>query len=58
MATTIYIVTTIVIFALNMFANLSMMAFNRSEKFPVSMFIGTMLAIVLVIWGVTLLVTS
>lgn len=56
MATTLYIITTVIIFVLNMFANVAVMAFADNKKFPISTFLGTLFAMIFVIWGITLLV--
>ena len=57
-ATTLYIITTLILFGLNLIANIFAMAFNQKNEFPVSGFIATILAIAFLVWGITLLVIN
>ena len=58
MPTTLYIIATVVLFVLNLFGNVFVMAFSDNNKFPTSAFLGTIFAIVFVVWGISLLVTT
>jgi hypothetical protein len=58
MSTTLYIIFTLIIFSLNMFANVAILAVNKSEKFPVAAFVSTLLSIAFVVWGIVLLVAN
>lgn len=58
MLTTLYIIITLIIFSLNMFVNIAVLAVNKNEKFPLASFIATIVSIVFVIWGIALLVAS
>ena len=58
LATTIYIITTLILFSLNMIANIAALALGDKKQFPLSTVIATVLAIVFLVWGITILVVN
>jgi len=58
LAVTLYIIVTLVLFSLNMVANIFALAFGDKKEFPFSTLIATIMAIGFVIWGITLLVIN
>ena len=55
---TLYIITTLILFAFNMIANVVVLSVTDKKNFPTATFLATLFAIVFLIWGITLLVTS
>lgn len=58
MFTTLYIIITLIVFSLNLLANLAVLATNKKDKFPLAAFVATLLSVAFVIWGIILLVTN
>jgi uncharacterized membrane protein YciS (DUF1049 family) len=58
LAVTLYIIVTLVLFSLNMVANIFALALGDKKEFPLSTFIATIVAMGFVIWGITLLVVN
>lgn len=58
LAVTLYIIVTVILFALNMIVNIFALGISENKKFPTSTLIATIFAIAFVIWGTTLLVTN
>jgi hypothetical protein len=56
MATTLYIIFTMILFSLNLLANVAVLGMNKSEKFPFTAFFATILSMAFVIWAIVLLV--
>jgi hypothetical protein len=56
MATTLYIIVTMIIFSLNLLANLAVLGINKSDKFPLTAFFATFISMAFVIWAIVLLV--
>jgi hypothetical protein len=57
MLTTIYIIFTVVLFSINVLANIGVLATTPKEKFPTSAVLATILSIAFVVWGVIVLVS-
>jgi hypothetical protein len=57
MLTTIYIIFTVVLFSINVLANIAVLATTSKEKFPTSAVMATILSIAFVIWGIVVLVS-
>ena len=58
LAVMLYIIVTLVLFSLNMVANIFSLALSEKKQFPLSTFIATVIAMGFVIWGITILVTN
>ena len=58
LATTLYIITTLILFALNFIANIAALGLSDKKEFPVSTIIATIIAMGFLVWGITLLVVS
>ena len=58
LSVTLYIIVTVILFALNMIVNIFALGISDNKKVPTSTLIATIFAIAFVIWGTTLLVTS
>mgnify|MGYP000556472491 CR=1 FL=1 len=58
LATTLYIITTLILFALNFIANIASLGLNDKREFPVSTIIATIIAMGFLVWGITLLVVN
>jgi hypothetical protein len=56
MATTLYIIFTMILFSLNLLANVAVLGMNKSEKFPFVAFFGTIFSMAFVIWAIVLLI--
>jgi len=56
MATTLYIITTMILFSLNLMANIAVLGLNKNEKFPIAAFFATIFSMAFVIWAIVLLV--
>jgi hypothetical protein len=57
MATTLYIIFTLIIFSLNLFANIAVIGMNKDGKFPIFAFFATIMSMALVIWAIVLLIS-
>ena len=57
MATTLYIIVTMILFSLNLITNLAVMGMNKSDKFPLAPFFAALFSVGFVIWAIVLLVT-
>jgi hypothetical protein len=57
MATTLYIIVTMILFSLNLITNLAVMGMNKSDKFPLAPFFAALFSVVFVVWAIVLLVT-
>jgi hypothetical protein len=57
MLTTIYIIFTVVLFSINVLANIAVLATTPKEKFPTSAVLATILSVAFVVWGVIVLVS-
>jgi hypothetical protein len=57
MATTLYIIITMILFSLNLLANVAILGTNKSDKFPMTTFFATILSIVFVVWAIVLLIS-
>ena len=58
LAVTLYVIVTLVLFSLNMIANIFSLALSEKKEFPLSTLVATIVAIGFVIWGITLLVVN
>lgn len=58
LAVTLYIVVTVILFALNMTVNIFALGISENKSFPTGTLIATILAITFVVWGITLLVIN
>jgi|DEB0MinimDraft_10_1074344.scaffolds.fasta_scaffold00062_49 hypothetical protein len=58
LATTLYIITTLILFGLNLIANISALGLSDKKEFPLSTIVATIIAMGLLVWGITLLVVS
>ena len=58
LAVMLYIIVTLVLFSLNMVANIFALALSEKKQFPLSTFVATVIAMGFVIWGITILVTN
>ena len=58
LAVTLYIIVTLILFSLNMIANIFALALSEKKTFPTRTLLATIIAIGFVIWGITLLVTN
>jgi hypothetical protein len=58
LAVTLYIVITVILFALNMTVNIFALGISENKSFPTGTLIATIFAIVFVVWGITLLVIN
>jgi hypothetical protein len=56
MATTLYIIVTMILFSLNLMANLAVMGMNKNEKFPFAAFFASLASIAFVVWAIVLLI--
>jgi len=56
MATTLYIIVTMILFVLNLVTNIAVMGVNKNEKFPVFPFFATLASLGFIIWAIVLLV--
>ena len=56
MLTTTYVIVTIILFSLNFFANIALLAAGSKDKFPFGIFFATILSVLFVIWGILALV--
>jgi hypothetical protein len=57
MLTTVYVIVTVILFSINVLANIGVLATISKEKFPTSAVLATILSIAFVIWGIVILVT-
>jgi hypothetical protein len=57
MITTLYVIVTMILFSLNFFANIAVLATTQKDKFPFSAFFATILSVLFVIWGIVVLVS-
>lgn len=55
---TLYIIVTVILFALNMIVNIFALGLSENKFFPTGTLIATIFAIGFVIWGTTLLVIN
>jgi hypothetical protein len=58
LSATLYITIAVVLFSLNMIINIFVLALGEKKELPLSTFLATIFAIFLVVWGITILVTS
>jgi len=58
LATTLYIITTLILFALNMIANIAALGLGDKKEFPLSTIVATVIAMGFLVWGITLLVVN
>ena len=58
LATTLYIITTLVLFALNFIANMAALGLNDKKEFPLSTIVAAIIAMAFLVWGITLLVVN
>jgi hypothetical protein len=58
LAITLYIIITVILFSINMIANIFALAISENKGFPVSTLIATIFAIVFIVWGITILVVN
>jgi len=56
MVTTLYVIITMILFSLNFFANVAVLATTEKDRFPFAAFFGTILSILFVIWGILALI--
>jgi hypothetical protein len=56
MATTLYVIFTMILFSLNLIANVAVLGMNKSDKFPITTFVATIFSMAFVIWAIVLLV--
>lgn len=57
MLTTVYIIATLVLFSLNLLSNVFALSVRQKEGFPAAEFIAMILAIIFIIFGITILVS-
>jgi hypothetical protein len=58
LAVTLYIIVTVILFALNMIINILALGLSENKSIPTGTLIATVFAIVFVIWGTTILVVG
>jgi hypothetical protein len=58
MATTLYIIVTMILFSLNLMANLAVLGMNKQDKFPVTSFLASIASVGFVIWAIVLLISA
>jgi hypothetical protein len=57
-AVTLYIIATLILFFLNMVANIFALSLTEKNRIPVATLVATIFAIAFVIWGITILVNN
>lgn len=58
LAITLYIITTLILFALNLIANIAALGLSDKKEFPISTILATIIALAFLVWGITLLVVN
>lgn len=55
MSQTLYVLTTTILFILNLLGNVLAMSLNKSNKFPSATFLATVTALFFIVWGMSIL---